>query len=168
MPRGGKRPGAGRPKTLREPSERISLPASMVEDVRKFVAAKAYRLPVYLGSVQAGLAAAPDDAVDGYMDLNQQLAPNPASTFLVRAAGHSMVDANIRDGDLLVVDRSLRPSNGKIVIAAIEGQLTVKFLIVKQGKPFLMPANADFPPIPINEDDGITIWGVVTSSVRTH
>ncbi len=168
---GGKRPGAGRPKgsgKFGEATERVRVPVSMVADVMQLVASRATKLPLYSCTVQAGLPAEANDDVEDRIDLTQHLVRNPAETFLVRAAGDSMIDANIRDGDLLVVDRHLQPKHGKIVIAAVEGQLTVKFLIHKQGRVYLMPANPEYPPIPVNPETGVTIWGVVTSSVREH
>lgn len=168
---GGKRVGAGRPKgtgRFGEVTERLRVPVSMVAEVIKFVEAKAFQLPLYECNVQAGLAPAFDDAIENRMDLNQHLVRNPTETFLVRAAGDSMIDANIRDGDLLIVDRKMPPKHGKIVVAAMEGQLTVKFLIVKQGRTYLMPANPEYDAIPVNPETGVTIWGVVTSSVHQH
>ena len=168
---GGKRPGAGRPKgtgKFGEVTERLRVPASMVDQVLQFVASKAFQLPLYSATVQAGSPAFADDYVDRRMDLNSHLVRKPEDTFLVRAAGDSMIDANIRDGDLLVVDRGMPPKHGKIVVAAVDGALTVKFLITKQGRTYLMPANPEYTPIPVNPETGVTIWGVVTSSVREH
>jgi DNA polymerase V len=168
---GGRRPGAGRPKgsgRFGEVTERVRVPVSLVGDVLRFVESKAFKLPLYSCTVQAGSPAFADDAIDDRIDLNQHLVRTPESTFLVRAAGDSMIDANIRDGDLLVVDRKAQPKHGKIVIAAVDGALTVKFLIVKQGRTYLMPANPEYAPIPVNPETGVTIWGVVTSSVREH
>lgn len=168
---GGKRTGAGRPKgsgRFGEATERLRVPVSMVDQVLKFVESKAFKLPLYACNVQAGLAAAGDDTIEDRIDLNNHLVRDPEATFLVRAAGNSMIDANIRDGDLLVVDRKMQPKHGKIVIAAVDGQLTVKFLIIKQGRTYLMPANPEFPPIPVNPETGVTIWGVVTNSVHQH
>lgn len=168
---GGKRMGAGRPKgsgRFGEITERVRVPASLVGDVIRFVESKAFKLPLYSGTVQAGSPAFADDQVDSRMDLNAHLVRKPEETFLVRAAGDSMIDANIRDGDLLVVDRGATPKHGKIVIAAVDGGLTVKFLIMKQGRTYLMPANPEYQPIPVNPETGVTIWGVVTSSVREH
>ena len=168
---GGRRPGAGRPRgsgRYGEPSERLRVPASMVCEVLKFVEARAFKLPLYACTVQAGSPALAEDYIEERMDLNHHLVRHPEATFLVRAAGDSMIDANIRDGDLLVVDRTMPPKHGKIVIAAVDGQLTVKFLIHKQGRTYLMPANPEYPPIPVNPETGVTIWGVVTSSVREH
>lgn len=166
MAHGGARKGAGRPK--KEPTERVRLPVSLVPEVMRFVESKAFKIPLYSNTVQAGYLTATEDTVEESIDLNSYLIRDPSDTFLVRAAGNSMIDANIRDGDLLVVDRSMAPKNGKIVIAAVDGQLTVKFLILKKGKAFLMPANADYPPIPVDPENGVIIWGVVTNSVHAH
>lgn len=168
---GGRRPGAGRPKgsgRFGEVTERVRIPASLVGEVLRFVESRAFKLPLYSCTVQAGSPAFADDSVDDRIDLNQHLVRAPESTFLVRAAGDSMIDANIRDGDLLVVDRKAQPKHGKIVIAAVDGALTVKFLIIKQGRTYLMPANPEYAPIPVNLETGVIIWGVVTSSVREH
>lgn len=168
---GGRRPGAGRPKgsgKFGEETERVRIPQSMVGDVMQFVATRGFKLPLYAATVQAGSPAYAEDYIDRRMDLNSHLVRKPEETFLVRAAGDSMIDANIRDGDLLVVDRALPAKHGKIVVAAVEGALTVKFLINKQGRTYLMPANPEYTPIPVNPETGVTIWGVVTSSVREH
>lgn len=168
---GGKRPGAGRPKgtgRFGEVTERVRVPASLVDEVIRFVESKAFKLPLFSATVAAGMPAFADDHIEARMDLNQHLVRKPEDTFLVRAAGDSMIDANIRDGDLLVVDRAAPAKHGKIVIAAVDGALTVKFLIMKQGRTYLMPANPEYEPIPVNPETGVTIWGVVTSSVREH
>lgn len=168
---GGRRQGAGRPKgsgKFGEVTERVRIPQSLVGDVMQFVATRGFKLPLYSGTVQAGSPAFADEAVDRRMDLNSHLVRKPEETFLVRAAGDSMIDANIRDGDLLVVDRGMPAKHGKIVVAAVDGALTVKFLINKQGRTYLMPANPEYSPIPVNPETGVTIWGVVTSSVREH
>ena len=165
MPRGGKRPGAGRPKTV-EPTERIRIPMSMVGDVQKFVKNKSQKLPLYASTVQAGYAAAGDDSIEGHIDMNEYLVANPVDTFLVRAQGLSMKDAGINDGALLLVDRSMKPTNGKIVVAVINGEMTVKYLIRKHGSEYLMPANPAFPEIPIDPETGATIWGVVRSAIN--
>lgn len=171
MTRGGARKGAGRPKgagKYKEPTKVMRVPISMLESFKEFAELEAFKIPFYSSTVQAGFPSAADDHVADKIDLNQHLVRKPDSTFLVRAAGESMIDAGIRDGDLLVVDRSISPSNGKIVVAAVDDQLTVKFLILKKGKPYLMPANAQFPPIPVDPENGVLIWGVVTNSIHAH
>lgn len=171
MAQGGKRPGAGRPKGRNlygEPTERLRVPASMVEEIKQFAITRGFKLPLYSSRVQAGYPATAEEHVEDRIDLNQYLVQHPEETFLVHATGDSMIDAGIRDGDLLVVDRSIKPAHGKIVVAAVDGQVTVKFLILKKSKPFLMPANALFDEIPINPENDVVIWGVVTNSIQSH
>ena len=106
--------------------------------------------------------------VEDTIDLNHYLVKNPHTTFLVRATGESMIDAGINEGDLLIVDRGIEPTNGKIVIAAIDNQFTVKFLRMKDDRLWLMPANQAFSPIAVDREKGVVILGVVMSSIQTH
>ena len=104
------------------------------------------------------------------MDLNAHLIRHPAATFIVRVVGESMTGAGIYPGDLLVVDRSIEPADGHVVIAAISGELTVKWLKGRRGAWRLEAAHPDFPTIVLQDDEeggeASAIWGVVTSSVR--
>lgn len=171
MARGGKRAGAGRPrgKTIYgEPTERIRVPASMVDSIKQFARSGGLRLPLYSSRVSAGQALPADDTIDECLDLVTYLVDDPDETFMVYASGDSMRDAGIRDGDLLLVNRRLPAAHGKIVVASVEGQVTVKYLIVKNRQAFLMPANPAFDEIPINSEYGVTIWGVVTRSIQSH
>jgi DNA polymerase V len=107
------------------------------------------RLPLFSSSVAAGFASPADDHLEAELNLNEYLIAHPSETFFVRAKGDSMQQAGIFDKDLLIVDRSLTPKDNDIVIAAVAGQLTVKRLVVKLGKPWLYPANPNYKPIPI-------------------
>lgn len=171
MPRGGARKGAGRPKgqgRYSEPTKVLRVPLSLVDAVQNYDPSMRPTLPLYSARVQAGYPMPADEHMDDRVDLHAYLVDNPADTFLVHATGDSMKDAGIPDGTLLVVDRRVKPANGKIVVAAMDGQVTVKYLIMKHGKPFLMPANPAFHEIPINSETGVTIWGVVTKSIQSH
>ncbi|NDV21744.1 LexA family transcriptional regulator [Desulfovibrio sp. JC022] len=119
-------------------------------------------LPILLSEVIAGFPSPADDYIDKKMDLNEQLISNPAATFLVRAYGDSMLDANINQGDILVVDRSQDAHHNSIIIAIFNGELTVKRLIQREGKLFLAPENPDYPILEITEDISFEVWGVVT------
>ncbi|MGE4298079.1 MAG: LexA family protein [Desulfovibrionaceae bacterium] len=119
-------------------------------------------LPLYLAAVAAGFPSPADDFIDQKLDLNEYCIDHPAATFFVRVHGDSMREAGIHDGDVLVVDRAADPANNKVVIAALDGELTVKRLHTKNGALFLMPANPEFKPIEITEGRGFEIWGVVT------
>lgn len=171
MAHGGKRAGAGRPKgqgQYGEPTTSLRVPVSMVGDIKQFAAKKGFKIPLYASPVQAGLMTAAESDVEDTVDLNSYLVRDPLTTFLVRATGDSMIEAGIRDGDLLVVDRGVEPSNGKIVIAAIDNQFTVKFLRMERDALWLVPANKDFSPLPIDREKGVVILGVVTNSIQAH
>lgn len=123
-------------------------------------------LPLYLSPVVAGFPSPAEDYLDRKLDLHEYLVRNHAATFFVRAAGDSMIRAGIHDGDLLVVDRSIPPGNGSVVIAAVEGELTVKYLAKMNGKLLLIPANDDYPELDITEQEDALIWGVVTYTIH--
>jgi DNA polymerase V len=124
--------------------------------------------------VEAGLPGFPspaDDFIERSLDLNEQLVTNPIATFFVRASGNSMDGAGIHDGDLLIVDRSITPVHRSIVIAVIDGGLTVKRLSKRGDVALLLPEPSDvdqgaYSPIEVGLDTDVTIWGVVTWSVH--
>ncbi len=124
-------------------------------------------LPLAESRVAAGFPSPADDYIEKQLDLNEYLIKNPAATFFVRVSGHSMNGAGIHDGDILVVDRSIDPSMGKVVIAVVEGEMVVKRLRRLGKKLVLMPENEAYPPLEINEETDCTIWGVVTHVVHT-
>ena len=124
------------------------------------------KLPLFGSCVPAGFASPADDHLESELDLNDYLIEHPAETFFVRVKGDSMQQAGIFDKDLLIVDRSLTPKNNDIVIAAVAGELTVKRLVVKLGKPWLYPANPNYKPIPIKEGSELYIWGVVVHAIH--
>lgn len=123
---------------------------------------QSHSTPVFLSPVQAGFPSPADDYIENHLDLNELVVQRPAATFFVRVEGESMVDANIHTGDILVVDRSIQPVNGKIVVAVINGEFTVKRFILRGGRAYLMPENPKFPAIPIDASAEFRIWGVVT------
>ena len=118
--------------------------------------------PVFLDKVSAGFPSPATDYMENKLDLNEYLITHPAATFIVKASGSSMVNANIYSGDLLVVDRSIMPKNNNIVIASIFGDLTVKKLKKKEKSFFLVSANEEYPNIEVKEEMECFIWGVVT------
>lgn len=167
MPRGGKRQGAGRPsgtgKYGMDSTKQMRIPVSRLTEVYALLEQSAgLSIPLYSSKVQAGFPSPADDYIERYLDLNTEYIKHPAATFLVKAAGESMIDAGIFNGDVLLVDKSLTPEDGSIVIAALNGELTVKRLSRKAGRVQLLPANVKFKPIDITEDLDVVIWGVVT------
>ncbi|OIN99588.1 MAG: hypothetical protein AUJ49_10920 [Desulfovibrionaceae bacterium CG1_02_65_16] len=123
-------------------------------------------LPLLLAGVQAGFPSPADDFIDKRLDLNEHLIAHPAATFFVRAVGDSMLGAGIHDGDLLVVDRAVEACAGRVVIAAIGGELTVKRLTRKGDRMLLCPANPDYPSFDVSEREDFEIWGVVTHVIH--
>ncbi len=123
-------------------------------------------IPLFLAPVMAGFPSPADDYIDQELDLHSHLVKNPASTFFLRAEGESMINAGIHDNDLLIVDRSLEAVNNCIVIVALDGELTVKRLVRKQGKTLLMPENENFAPVDITEREYVHIWGVVSYAIH--
>lgn len=190
MTHGGKRPNAGRKLgsgKYKEPTKVMRIPISRIgavldilinentkkthsfpqdQEFQKAAINTSYPLPLYTSAVAAGFPAPAEDHYDQTLDLNQHLLNNPDATFFVRATGNSMLGAGINSGDLLIVDRSIPPQSGKIVIAVVDGELTVKRLYKKEKQLFLFPENPDYPTIEITENTEFMVWGVVTNVVH--
>jgi len=128
--------------------------------------AERLRLPLFLSRISAGFPSPADDYVEGRLSLDEHLVSRPEATFFLRVRGDSMVGAGIHDGDLLIVDKSLMPQHGSIVIAEIHGELTVKRLHRKNGEIALRAENPTYRAIPINEESQLVVWGVVTNVVH--
>ncbi|MCB9487389.1 MAG: translesion error-prone DNA polymerase V autoproteolytic subunit [Deltaproteobacteria bacterium] len=122
--------------------------------------------PQFSSRVSAGFPSPADDYVEGELDLNRHLIKHPAATFFVRVSGDSMIGAGIHSGDLLVVDRAVEPTTGKIVVAIVDAEMTVKRLQKRDGRPFLMAENDAYAPIAITEDNDVEVWGVVTAVIH--
>lgn len=123
-------------------------------------------VPLFSNRVQAGFPSPADDHLDIPLDLNKHLIQNPAATFLVRVSGDSMVNVGIYENDILIVDRSLEAKDEDIVVAALNGELTVKRLHLKNKEVQLKPENSTYPIIDITEEMDFLIWGVVTSHIH--
>lgn len=120
------------------------------------------KLPLFLASVKAGFPSPADDFVEKKLDLNEHLIQHPAATFFVRVDGDSMKNASISKGDILIVDRALEAHDGRIVVAVINGEFTVKRIRLKGEELFLEPENPNYPPIQVDQEMDFQIWGVVT------
>ena len=189
--RGGFRPGSGRPRgtgKYGEPTKAIRVPVKRVAEVRHLLARQAaarepapggaagifrpapnppaFALTLYATRVAAGFPSPAEDYVEGALDLNRHLVRHPAATFFVRVAGDSMINAGIHTGDILIVDRSLEARDGKVVIAVVDGELTVKRLRIEADAVWLAPENDGFEPIRITEAMRFEIWGVVTNVIH--
>ena len=118
-------------------------------------------LPLAGTAIAAGFPSPAEEYVEIALDLNKELIKHPASTFYARVKGDSMVDAGIQDGDLLVIDKALEPKEGAIAVCYLDGEFTVKRLAVREDGVYLIPANAEFKPIRITEENEFLVWGIV-------
>lgn len=125
-------------------------------------------LRLYACRVAAGFPSPADDHLEGPLDLNAHLVAHPAATFVVRVEGDSMVGAGIRDGDLLVVDRAREAKSGSIVVAVVDGALTVKRLRVGREGVRLEAENPAYPPIAVRAGEELVVWGVVAHAIRSY
>ena len=176
---GGARAGAGRKGG---PSEVVRLPLPIANlarrlksgdlragDINGFLdveARTALAIPLMTSTAACGFPSPADDYLDSPLDFNELLVSNPAATFAVRISGESMTGAGLFPGDVAVVDRSLTPSNGSIVLALIDGEFTIKRYCVVEGGIVLLAENPRFPNIEISAETGLEVWGVVKHSIR--
>lgn len=166
---GGKRTGAGRPAgtgKFGSATKAIRVPADEVDTIMRCVQHNFYRLPLYQDRISAGFPSPAQNDVEDTLDLNELLIKHPSATFFLRVSGTSMIKAGIHDGDILVVDRSLEPVHGKVVIASVNGELTVKRLYRLGTKIKLVAENDAYAPIDITEEMELRIWGVVTNVIH--
>jgi DNA polymerase V len=120
------------------------------------------KIPIFSNPVMAGFPSPAEDHIEEKLDLNQYLISHPAATFFVKVAGESMIDAGIFPEDILIVDRSINPSDKKIIIAIIDGEFTVKRIRLIDNTILLEAENPSYPPIKIEEQWDFSVWGVVT------
>lgn len=133
-----------------------------IVDIARVDADSCMSIPSFLSAVQAGFPSPAEDYIEKKLDINELVVQHPSATFFVRVEGDSMQDAGIHSGDILVVDRSLEAKNGKVVIAVLNGEFTVKRLKVDSEGIYLVPENPRFPAIKVGEESECTIWGVVS------
>lgn len=124
------------------------------------------KIPLVETPVSAGYPAPTENFIETELDLNSFLVRHPSSTFCVKVKGQSMINAGIRTGDILIVDRAAEPQNNSIVIALVDGEFTVKRITKANGELFLMPENEMYRPIKITESMKFEVWGVVTYIIK--
>ena len=135
-------------------------------NVKFLVNLPVYLLTFYEQRVAAGFPSPAEEYLEKQIDLIKMLILHPSATYLVRAQGRSMEGVGIYDGDILIVDRSIKPVSGKIVVAAVDGGLVVKRLIILNNRCFLHSANPSYEPLEIREGADLQVWGVVTKVVH--
>ena len=124
-------------------------------------------LTFYKEAVECGFPSPARDFTEGTIDLNEELIPRPNSTFIVRARGDSMIGSGIYPGDLLIVDRSLSPRHGSVIIAVLDGELSVKSLKLENDQVTLSSSNPNYSDVIVSEEMDFTIWGVCTNVVHS-
>lgn len=144
--------------------------------------------PMMESGVHAGFPSPAQDYINSFIDLNKELVRHPAATFFARVVGDSMVDADVNEGDVLVVDKSIEPREGDMAVCFIDGEFALKFIsfrdpasgqratktskpgvsydILKHQRMWLLPANEKYPPIEVTESNDFTVWGVVTYVIK--
>lgn len=116
--------------------------------------------------ISAGFPSPADDFRETRISLDEELIRNKEATFFARVSGQSMIGAGLEDNDLLVIDRSIPPTNNKIAVCFLDGEFTVKRLRVEGGEVWLKPENPDYPIIKITEENNFIIWGIVTNVIK--
>ena len=116
--------------------------------------------------ISAGFPSPADDFKELRISIDQEVVRNEEATFYARVSGESMQGAGLDDGDLLVIDRSMEPKNGKIAVCCIDGEFTVKRLKVVEDGVFLIPENPKYQSIKVTEENELIIWGIVTYVVK--
>lgn len=137
-----------------------------VSEIYSLSKGKKVKIPLFICSVKAGFPSPADDYIDKKLDLNEYLIANKASTFFVKVIGDSMIGAGIFPNSILVVDRSIEVTNGKIVLAILNGEFTIKRFKKIRGKIQLIAENPKYQPIEIIEEHEFEVWGVVTSVIN--
>ncbi|HZU90233.1 MAG TPA: translesion error-prone DNA polymerase V autoproteolytic subunit [Stellaceae bacterium] len=181
MPAGSNRKGiGGRPRGAPTTVLRLPLPLANLArrlregtlragDINAFLDAEAVErgsVPLVECTTACGFPSPADDYLDRPLDFNELLIRNPAATFAVRLAGDSMIGAGLFPGDIAVIDRSLEPTPGCIVLALLDGEFTVKRYRPRNGRIILEAEDPDFPDIEITEERSFEVWGVITKSIR--
>lgn len=120
----------------------------------------------FSGGIKAGFPSPAADFDEAKISLDHVLVRNREATFYAKASGTSMIGAGIDDGDIMVIDRSLEPTNNKIAVCFIDGEFTVKRIHKDKDEVYLMPENPVYPPIKITEENELIIWGIVTYVIK--
>jgi DNA polymerase V len=123
-------------------------------------------LPYFEDGIKAGFPSPATDFEGSQISLDKVLVKNFEATFYAKADGNSMTGAGIDDGDIMVIDRSVEPTDGKIGVCLIDGEFTVKRIKVEKDAVYLMPENATFQPIKVTEDNKLVVWGIVTYVIK--
>lgn len=125
------------------------------------------QIPLFDNGISAGFPSPADDFLDTSIDLNKELIKNKSTTFFARVKGNSMIGAGINDGDLLIIDKSIKPKSGNIAVCFIDGDFTVKRIDITMDVIWLVAENKNYKPIKVTADNDFTIWGIVTNIIKS-
>ena len=153
----------GRPA---RPTKVMRVALELTDQIENYCKKSGYRLPLLTGKVPAGFPLNATDHISEWVDMNQMIINDPDNMFLIEAMGDSMEGDHIYEGDLLIVDGSIQPKHGMIVIAAVDGEYTVKRFFKKDNAIKLVPANSNYPEIDISKDMQFAVAGVVVRSLH--
>lgn len=145
----------------------LKLHTSKIIDIYSAMTETELELPYVNEGISAGFPSPALDFVNLTIDLNKHLIKHPSATFYGRVKGQSLKNAGIHDGDLIIIDRSIEPTNGKIVVCYIDGEFTAKRIKRTKNELLLMPENEDYKPIKIEEENNLIIWGIVTHVIKS-
>jgi DNA polymerase V len=123
-------------------------------------------LPYISSGIKAGFPSPAADFDEAKISLDNVLVKNREATFYAKASGTSMIGAGIDDGDILVIDRSIEPQNNKVAVCFIDGEFTIKRILVEKDCVYLMPENNAFQPIKVTDENELIIWGIVTYVIK--
>ena len=135
-------------------------------EIKKLEESSDLELQVFDSRIQAGFPSPAQGSFADSVDLNHELINNPAATFCARVIGDSMIDSGINEGDMLIIDRSIEPHDGDIAVCFIDGDFTVKRILIKDDEMSLVPANRRYPVIRVPKESNFVVWGVVSHIIK--
>ena len=124
-------------------------------------------LPIVSENISAGFPSPAMDFIDLTIDLNKHVIKNRDATFFGRVKGKSMKDIGIYDGDLLVIDKSIKPANDHIAVCYLDGEFTIKRIVIENSKCWLVPSNTDYQALEVQEHNDFQVWGIVTYVIKS-
>ena len=135
-------------------------------EIKKLEESSDLELQLFDSRIQAGFPSPAQGSFADSVDLNHELINNPAATFCARVIGNSMIDSGINEGDMLIIDRSIEPHDGDIAVCFIDGDFTVKRILIKDNEMSLVPANRRYPVIRVPKESNFVVWGVVSHIIK--
>ena len=139
---------------------------SKIKEIQPIIPVEPFAVAALQEAVPAGFPSPAQDHTDDGIDLNRELIRHPASTFCARVAGDSMCDCGIDDGDLLIIDKSLEPQEGRIAVCFVDGEFTLKRISVRQDGIWFVPANPQYPALHVTDGSNFQVWGIVSYVVK--